>query len=49
MRLVTGMVSPLVPLICGAGVTLLALGISLVQIRGNLRSEPLKLLSSPKS
>ncbi len=47
--LVTGMVSPLVPLICGAGVVLLALGISLVQIHGNLKSEPLKLLSAPKS
>ncbi|MEA4914737.1 MAG: FtsX-like permease family protein [Christensenella sp.] len=49
MNLVTGMVAPLVPLICFASVVLLALGISLVQIRGNLRSEPLKLLSTPKS
>ena len=49
MRLVTGMVSPLVPLICCAAIILLALAISLVQIRGNLRSEPLKLLSAPKS
>ena len=48
-QLVTGMVSPLVPLICGACVLLLALTISLAQIRGNLRSEPLKLLSTPKS
>ena len=49
MKLVTGMVSPLVPLICCVSVILLALVISLVQIRGNLRSEPLKLLSTPKS
>ncbi|MEN6417710.1 MAG: FtsX-like permease family protein, partial [Clostridiaceae bacterium] len=48
-RLVTGTVSPLVPLVCFAGVALLALVISLVQIHGNLRSEPLKLLSSPKT
>jgi hypothetical protein len=49
MKLVTGMVSPLVPLLCGAGVVLAALFISFVQIRGNLRSEPLKLLSTPKT
>ena len=49
MRLVTGMVSPLVPLICCASIILIALAISLVQIRGNLKSEPLKLLSTPKS
>ena len=49
MNLVTGMVSPLVPLICFGSVVLLSLGISLVQIRSNLRSEPLKLLSTPKS
>lgn len=48
MRLVTGMVSPLVPLVCCAAIILIALVISLVQIRGNLRSEPLKLLSAPK-
>lgn len=44
-----GTVSPLIPLLCGAGIVFLALGISLVQIRGNLRSEPLKLLSTPKT
>ena len=49
MKLVTGMVSPLIPLLSGASVILLALVISLVQIRGNLRSEPLKLLSTPKT
>ena len=49
MNLVTGMVSPLVPLICFTSVVLLSLGISLLQIRSNLRSEPLKLLSTPKS
>jgi hypothetical protein len=48
-KLVTGMLSPLIPLICCASVVLLAFVISLVQIRGNLRSEPLKLLSTPKS
>ena len=48
-QLVTGMVSPLVPLVCGACVLILTLTISLAQIRGNLRSEPLKLLSTPKS
>ncbi len=49
MRLVTGMVSPLVPLVCCAAIILIALVISLVQIRGNLKSEPLKLLSTPKT
>jgi putative ABC transport system permease protein len=37
---------PLVAILCGLFVVLLTLVISLVQIRGNLRSEPLKLLST---
>lgn len=49
MKFVSGTVGPLVPLLCGASIVLLALGISLVQIHSNLRSEPLKLLSTPKA
>lgn len=49
MQFSAGMVSPFIPLLCGVGIVLLALGISLVQICGNLRSEPLKLLSTPKT
>ncbi|MBN1776121.1 MAG: ABC transporter permease [Clostridiales bacterium] len=42
----TGTEGLLIAFLCGSSVTLLALGISLVQIRSNLRSEPLKLLST---
>lgn len=43
------MASPLVALACWAFIVLLALSIAMLQIRGNLKSEPLKLLSSRDS
>jgi len=46
MQLTADSAGPLVAVLCGLLIVLLALGISLVQIRGNLRSEPLKLLST---
>jgi hypothetical protein len=49
MQLVTDPAGPLIAILCGTAILLLALAISLVQIRGNLRSEPMKLLSTRDS
>ena len=49
MQLTADSAGPLIAVLCGLFITLMALVISLVQIRGNLRSEPLKLLSTRDS
>ena len=49
MQLTTDTAGPLVAILCGLFIALLALAISLIQIRGNLRAEPLKLLSTRDS
>lgn len=48
-QLVMDTAGPLIAVLCGMFIALLALVISLVQIRGNLRAEPLKLLSTRDS
>ena len=48
-QLVMATAGPLIAVLCGMFIALLALVISLVQIRGNLRAEPLKLLSTRDS
>lgn len=45
----TDTAGPLIAFLCGLSVFILAMVISLVQIRGNLRAEPLKLLSTRDS
>jgi ABC-type antimicrobial peptide transport system permease subunit len=49
MQLTADTAGSLIAVLCGVFITLLALGISLVQIRGNLRAEPLELLSKRDS
>lgn len=45
----TGTEGLLIAFLCGLSVVILAMVISLVQIRGNLRAEPLKLFSARES
>ena len=49
MRLATDPAGPILAVLCGVAVVVMALGISLVQIRSNLRAEPLKMLSTRDS
>ena len=49
MRLATDPAGALFACLCAVAVVLLALAIALVQIRGNLRAEPLKMLSTRDS
>lgn len=49
MQIAAGMAGPLTGLLCGIFIILLAFCIAMLQIRGNLKSEPLKLLSTRDS